>query len=42
MNPRPDRFEPITVPVGQDIFPLIDHTSTQTVLCVGVVNIVIG
>jgi hypothetical protein len=42
LNPRPDRFEPITVPVGQDIFPFIANTSTQTVLCIGIVEIVIG
>ena len=42
MNPRPDRFEPMSVPVGQEIFPFIQNTSTQVILCVGVVEIVIG
>lgn len=42
MNPRPDRFEPIDVPVGQEIFPFIGNTSTQIILCVGLVEIVIG
>jgi len=42
MNPRPDRFEPIDVPVGQDIFPFIGSTSTQIIVCVGLVTITIG
>lgn len=42
LNPRPDRFEPISVPVGQEIFPFILNKSTQVIGCIGVVEIVIG
>jgi len=41
-NPRPDRIEPMDVPVGQEIFPFIQNTSTQGVTSVGIVSVVIG
>ena len=41
-NPRPDRIEPMDVPVGQQIFPFIQNTSTQVVPSVGIVTVVIG
>ena len=41
LNPRPDRFEPMDVPVGQQIFPLIDNISTQCVISVGLVDVTI-
>jgi hypothetical protein len=34
-EPRPSRVEPIQVPVGQDIFPFPNNTSTQGVMQVG-------
>jgi hypothetical protein len=39
LNPRPDRIEPMSVPVGQDIFPFIENTSTQVVAIVGIVTV---
>jgi hypothetical protein len=41
-EPRPDRVEPMDVPVGQDIFPFIQHTSLQGVTSVGIVTVQIG
>lgn len=38
-EPRPDRKEPINVPVGQNIFPFIAHTSTQGVCIQGTVTV---
>jgi len=40
--PRPSRKEPMDVPVGQEIFPSIQNTSTQVVPSVGIVTVVIG
>ena len=42
VNPRPDRIEPMSVPVGQQIFPFIENTSTQGVTSVGTVQIILG
>jgi hypothetical protein len=42
LNPRPDRIEPMSVPVGQEIFPFIKNISTQGVAIVGTVTVVIG
>jgi len=42
LNPRPDRIEPMSVPVGQEIFPFIQNISTQGVAIVGTVTVVIG
>jgi hypothetical protein len=39
LNPRPDRIEPMSVPVGQDIFPFIENVSTQVVAIVGMVTV---
>ena len=41
-EPRPDRIEPMDVPVGQDIFPFIQHTSLQGVTSVGIVTVQTG
>lgn len=42
LNPRPDRYEPMDVPVGQEIFPFIKNTSTQVIAIVGMVTVTIG
>jgi|TARA_E500000318_G_C3396112_1_gene147935 hypothetical protein len=39
-NPRPDRVEPMTVPVGQNIFDA--SGSTQGIVQVGIVTVVIS
>ena len=39
LNPRPDRHEPMDVPVGQEIFPFIQNTSTQVIGVVGMVTV---
>jgi hypothetical protein len=39
LNPRPDRIEPMSVPVGQDIFPFIENVSTQVIGVVGMVTV---
>jgi hypothetical protein len=41
-EPRPSRFEPMDVPVGQEIFPFIQNTSLQGVMAVGIVTITTG
>jgi hypothetical protein len=41
-EPRPDRVEPMDVPVGQEIFPFIQNISTQGVTSVGIVTVQIG
>lgn len=38
-EPRPSRIEPMDVPVGQEIFPFIEHTSLQGVMAVGLVEV---
>lgn len=38
-EPRPDRTEPMDVPVGQDIFPFIKNTSLQGITSVGTVTV---
>ena len=38
-QPRPDREEPLEVPVGQDSFPLFENSSTQCVTQIGVVGV---
>jgi hypothetical protein len=41
-NPRPDRIEPLSVPVGQQIFPFIQNTSTQVIAIVGMATVTTG
>jgi hypothetical protein len=41
-EPRPSRYEPMDVPVGQEIFPFIDHKSLQGITSVGIVTITTG
>jgi len=36
LNPRPDRKEPIDVPVGYDIFPFVQYNLLQGVMQLGV------
>lgn len=38
-EPRPSRVEPMQVPVGQEIFPLIENISTQGVTQIGIVSV---
>lgn len=38
-EPRPSRVEPMQVPVGQEIFPLIENISTQGVMQIGIVSV---
>ena len=41
LNPRPDRIEPMSVPVGQDIFPFIENSSTQSIAISGIVSVTV-
>jgi len=41
-EPRPDRNEPMDVPVGQEIFPFIQNKSLQGITSVGIVTVVTG
>lgn len=39
LNPRPDRLEPMDVPVGYDIFPFIENNLLQGVTQLGVIRV---
>lgn len=39
LNPRPDRIEPMDVPVGYDIFPFIKNNLLQGVTQLGVIRV---
>lgn len=39
LNPRPDRIEPMDVPVGYDIFPFVENNLLQAVTQLGVVTV---
>tara|TARA_R110000796_G_scaffold111717_2_gene223256 strand:+ start:147 stop:452 length:306 start_codon:yes stop_codon:yes gene_type:complete len=41
-QPRPARKEPFEVFVGQNVFPLLENSSTQCVCQIGVVGVVIS
>ena len=38
-HPRPDRKEPVEIPVGQNTFPLLTNTSTQAISSIGKVEV---
>lgn len=42
LEPRPDRKEPMQVPVGDEIFPFIDFDLVQGVTQVGVIRVSIS
>ena len=39
MDPRPSRFEPMDVPVGDSIFPFIQNSLLQGVTSIGLVKV---
>lgn len=39
LNPRPDRIEPMDVPVGNEIFPFIENNILQGITSIGIVEV---